>query len=185
MSEEQEAPPPLTGRAKGWVNVKPWKKGQSGNKSGRPKNLARFGDILMREFYKTVPASMGGKTVKRSQGEIIASCHIDENRLVAGAASKRRTITFGVERIELDAAVDATGLVGRDEGRARAKERVDDVAAVGEIEKGGRRLRGAPQHEAAEIQAGVNGVLGLTSVELRFVSRSSTPVGLPLSRLPG
>ena len=26
----------------------------------------------MREFYKTVPASMGGKTVKRSQGEIIA-----------------------------------------------------------------------------------------------------------------
>ena len=56
------------------------------------------------------------------------------------AASKRRTITFGVERIELDAAVDATGLVGRDEGRARAKERVDDVAAVGEIEKGGLKL---------------------------------------------
>jgi hypothetical protein len=76
------------------------------------------------------------------------------------AASKRRTITFGVERIELAAAVDATGLVGRDKGRARAKERVDDVAAVGEIEKGSRRLRAAPQHEAAEIHAGVNGVLG-------------------------
>jgi hypothetical protein len=45
--------------------------------------------------------------------------------------------TARVERIELDAAADATGLVGRDEGRARAKERVDDdVAAVGEIEKG-------------------------------------------------
>ena len=43
----------------------------------------------------------------------------------------------------------------------------------------------APQYEAAEIHAGVKGVLGLTSVELRFVSRSSTPVRLPLSRLPG
>jgi hypothetical protein len=31
------------------------------------------------------------------------------------AASKRRTI-IDVERIELDAAADATGLVGRDEG---------------------------------------------------------------------
>jgi hypothetical protein len=40
-----------------------------------------------------------------------------------------------VERIALDAAADATGLIGRDEGRARAKERVDGVAAVGEIEK--------------------------------------------------
>ena len=40
-------------------------------------------------------------------------------------------------RIELDAAADATGLVGGAQGRARAKERVDDdVAAVGEIEKG-------------------------------------------------
>ena len=72
MSEEQEAPPPLTGRAKGWVNVKPWKKGQSGNKSGRPKDLARFGDILMKEFYKTVPASLGGKTVNKTRGEIVA-----------------------------------------------------------------------------------------------------------------
>ena len=42
-----------------------------------------------------------------------------------------------VKRVELESAADAAGLVGRDEGRARAKERVDDdVAAVGEIEKG-------------------------------------------------
>jgi Bacterial regulatory proteins, tetR family len=42
--------------------------GQSGNKSGRPKDLANFGELLMKEFYKTVIVSMGGKTVKRSQG---------------------------------------------------------------------------------------------------------------------
>ena len=58
MSEEQEAPPPFTGRAKGWVNFKPWKKGQSGNKSGRPKDLGRLGEILMKEFYKTVAANL-------------------------------------------------------------------------------------------------------------------------------
>ena len=37
-----------------------------------PKDLANFGEILMREFCKTVVARMGGKTVKRSQGEIVA-----------------------------------------------------------------------------------------------------------------
>ena len=62
---------------------------------------------------------------------------LDENRLVAGRGLKAPHDHIDVERIELDAAADATGLVGRDEGRARAKERVDDdVAAVGEIEKG-------------------------------------------------
>jgi hypothetical protein len=36
-----------------------------------------------------------------------------------------------------------------------------------------------------KFPAGVNGVLGLTSVEPRFVSRSSTPARLPLNRVPG
>ena len=76
LSDEQEAPP-LTGRAKGWANIKPWKKGQSGNKSGKLKDLARFGDILMKEFYKTVTASLGGKTVGETQGEIVAMAHLD------------------------------------------------------------------------------------------------------------
>jgi hypothetical protein len=39
--------------------------------------LARFGDILMKEFYKTVPASLGGKTVGETQGEIVAMAHLD------------------------------------------------------------------------------------------------------------
>ena len=72
MSEDQEAPP-LTGKAKGYANLKPWTKGVSGNKSGRPKDLGKFGEILMREFYKTVVANMGGKTVKKTQGELVAA----------------------------------------------------------------------------------------------------------------
>jgi hypothetical protein len=72
VSDDQEAPP-LTGKAKGYANLKPWKKGVSGNKSGRPKDLGKFGEILMREFYKTVVANMGGKTVKKTQGELVAA----------------------------------------------------------------------------------------------------------------
>jgi hypothetical protein len=45
-------------------------KGQIGNTKGRPKDLARFGNILMREFYKTVPVNLAGKTVNETQGEI-------------------------------------------------------------------------------------------------------------------
>jgi len=68
VSDEQPDQP-LSGKARHLANLKPYVKGQSGNKSGRPKDLANFGELLMKEFYKTVIASMGGKTVKRSQGE--------------------------------------------------------------------------------------------------------------------
>jgi hypothetical protein len=75
------------------------------------------------------------RPVRRQRLERLAG--LDENRRVAGRGLKAPHDHIDVERIELDAAADATDLVGRDEGRARAKERVDDdVAAVGEIEKG-------------------------------------------------
>jgi hypothetical protein len=69
---DEPADQPLTGRARRLANLKPFVEGQSGNKSGRPKDLGRFGEILMKEFYRTVVASMGGKTVKKTQGEIVA-----------------------------------------------------------------------------------------------------------------
>jgi pyrroloquinoline quinone (PQQ) biosynthesis protein C len=34
--------------------------------------LARFGDILAKEFIKTVPANIAGQTVNKTQGEILA-----------------------------------------------------------------------------------------------------------------
>jgi hypothetical protein len=40
---------------------------------------------------------------------------LEENRLVAGRGLKAPHDDIDVERIELDAAADATGLVGRDE----------------------------------------------------------------------
>ena len=49
----------------GRANLGPRKKGESGNNSGRPKDLARFGDILMKELYKTLVANMGRKTVEK------------------------------------------------------------------------------------------------------------------------
>jgi hypothetical protein len=70
VSEEQAAP--LTGRARSLANLKPWKKGHSPNPGGKPKGLARFGDILAKEFLKTVPANIAGQTVNKTQGEILA-----------------------------------------------------------------------------------------------------------------
>jgi hypothetical protein len=95
VSDEQEAPPapPLTGKAKRLANLKPYVKGQSGNKSGRPKDLAKFGDILMKEFYKTVVASMGGKTVKKRQGEIVATMMV-KNAISKGPIAMNLLLKF-------------------------------------------------------------------------------------------
>jgi hypothetical protein len=67
QSDEQETQP-LTGKARRLANLKPFVKGQSGNKSGGPKDLGRFGEILMKEFYKTVAASMNGKIGQEDAG---------------------------------------------------------------------------------------------------------------------
>jgi hypothetical protein len=121
VSEKQSQP--LTGRARRLANLKPWKKGQSGNKSGRPKDLANFGDILMKEFYKTVPATLAGKVVNKTQGEILAqvmmknaittkqASHIalllkfmeaHESRLAALEAVKLKQVAEGSVEIDWD-----------------------------------------------------------------------------------
>jgi hypothetical protein len=58
LSEKQEAPR-LTGKAKGRSSLKLRKKGQSGNKCGRRKDLDNFGNLLMKAFYKTLPGRDG------------------------------------------------------------------------------------------------------------------------------
>jgi Family of unknown function (DUF5681) len=73
VSDEQEASV-LVGRAKSRTNLRePWKKGQSGNPSGKPKNLARLGDLFTKELFKQVPVTMGGKIVNKMQAEILVS----------------------------------------------------------------------------------------------------------------
>jgi len=59
LSDEQEVQP-LRGKARRLANLKPFPKGSSPNPGGRPKDLAKFGDILMKEFYKTVAANTVG-----------------------------------------------------------------------------------------------------------------------------
>ena len=71
MSDEADRPEFLTGRERRLANLRPFQKGNTFGK-GRPKDLARFGDILMGEFYKTILASLAGKTVNKTQGEIVA-----------------------------------------------------------------------------------------------------------------
>jgi hypothetical protein len=61
----------LTGHERRLANLRPFQKGNTFGK-GRPKDLARFGDILMGEFYKTILASLAGKTVNKTQGEMVA-----------------------------------------------------------------------------------------------------------------
>ena len=66
-----------------------FQKGKSSNPGVRPKgqskDLVSFGDILMKELFKTVPANLGGKTVNKQQGEILAM------QMVKGAINKGPT----------------------------------------------------------------------------------------------
>jgi uncharacterized protein DUF5681 len=68
-------------------------KGQIGNTKGRPKDLARFGDILMSEVYKTVPVNLAGKTVNKTQGEIVA-LEIVKNAILKGPAAMSMLVKF-------------------------------------------------------------------------------------------
>jgi hypothetical protein len=79
-----------------------FQKGVSGNPGGRPKgrskDLVNFGDILMKEFYKTVPATLAGKVVNKTQGEILAMQMM--KAAISGTMSDRRLLLQFIEAHE-------------------------------------------------------------------------------------
>jgi hypothetical protein len=91
VSEEQAQP--LTGKARRLANLRPWKKGQSGNPSGKPKNLARLGDLFAQELFKHVPVTMGGKIVNKMQAEILVSQMVKQ-AIAKGGTSTRIALQF-------------------------------------------------------------------------------------------
>jgi len=93
MSEEDR---PLTGRARSLANLKPFPKGHCGNRKGRPKDLARFGDILMGEMFKTVPANLAGKVVNKTQGELLA-IRMMKNAITGGPPAQKLLLQFIAE----------------------------------------------------------------------------------------
>jgi hypothetical protein len=81
----------------------PQGQGKSGNPGGRPKarskDLGNFGDILMGEFYKTVPAQLAGKVVNKMQGEILAMQIM--KAAINGTMSDRRLLLQFIEAHEV------------------------------------------------------------------------------------
>jgi hypothetical protein len=61
---------------------------------------------------------------------------LDKNRLVAWRGLGSAHDHVDVERVQLDPAKHAVGLLGGDEGRTGAEKRIDDnIAAIGEVEE--------------------------------------------------
>ena len=72
---------------------RPFQKGKSGNPSGRPKNLSRFGDVLMKEFFKPVVAQVGGKMVRASQSQLLAQQMV-KNGITKGPQAMKLLLQF-------------------------------------------------------------------------------------------
>jgi uncharacterized protein DUF5681 len=90
VSDEKEPRAPV-GREKGYANLRPrppWKKGESGNPSGKPKNLARLGDLFTQELFKTVPVTMGGQIVNKMQAEVLVSQMVKQAIAKGGTATR-------------------------------------------------------------------------------------------------
>jgi Family of unknown function (DUF5681) len=108
---EKQPDQALTGKARHLANLKPFPKGKSGNPSGKPKDLANFGELLMKEFYKTVIANMAGKTVKRSQGETVAQ-QVVKNAIVTKQAS-HMALLAQIHRVPRSPPCRARGVEGQ------------------------------------------------------------------------
>ena len=64
-----------------------FKPGLSGNPSGRAKGRSNFGTILMKEFHKTMPATINGKPIKVTNQELFARS-IVKDAITKGPQSK-------------------------------------------------------------------------------------------------
>jgi Family of unknown function (DUF5681) len=116
VSDEQAEQPdkPLTGRARSLANLKPFVKGNKASK-GRPKDLARLGDILMRELYKNVPASLAGKVVSTTQGELFVM-QLVKAAINKGMSDRRLLLQFIEQHETRQARLEAAKLRKQAEG---------------------------------------------------------------------
>jgi hypothetical protein len=61
--------PPMSNRVRSNANLRPFQKGNTASKGkGRPKDLARLGDLFTTELVQRVHVSLAGKVVKKSLG---------------------------------------------------------------------------------------------------------------------
>ena len=79
-----------------------FQKGVSGNPGGRPKtsckDLVSFGDVLAKEFLRVVPANIAGKTVNKTQGEVLAMQMM--KKAINGGTPERRLLLQFIEQHE-------------------------------------------------------------------------------------
>ena len=94
---------------------RPFQKGKSGNPSGRPKNLSRFGDVLMKEFFKTVDAQVGGKMVRASQSQLFAQQMV-KNGITKGPTAMKLVLQFIEAHEAREAAKEALKVKRASEG---------------------------------------------------------------------
>ena len=99
MSDEADQSQPLTGHERRLANLRPFQKGNTFGKNGRPKDLARFGTILMGMFYKSVPVQLGGKVVNKMQGDVLAMQMM--KAAINGTMSDRRLLLQFIEAHEV------------------------------------------------------------------------------------
>jgi hypothetical protein len=92
VSDEQ-ADQPLTGRARSLANLRPFPKGRSPNPGEKPKDLAKFGDLQIRSSIRPSPPIWAEKTVKKTQGEIVAQQMV-KNAILKGPAAMSLLLKF-------------------------------------------------------------------------------------------
>jgi hypothetical protein len=117
-----------------------FKPGQTGNPSGRPKGRPKFAAILMDEFYRTVPATINGKPVKKTQARLFARSIVMDG-ITKGPQSKR-ILANKIERAEAQLAA---------EGEARKKAEAEEPVAKFSWTEAHERMMEELERRAAEL----------------------------------